>query len=72
MRTATNFDATLLSVKTELVEKYYAIASARKKGRNVDEPFNADSNLIDILDDNNVSEFLTPFQANKILDKLVP
>lgn len=72
MRTAANFDATLLAVKENFVEKYYAIAAARKRGRNIEEPFNADANLIDLLDDNNISEFLTDYQANKILDKLVP
>lgn len=72
MRTEQAFDTTFLAVKTTFVENMYMLANARKRGKNIQEPFNADVNLINILDDNDISQFLTVQQSNKILDKLVP
>ena len=71
LRDTTQFDEQLLDVKTKFVEFYYGLANARKRGKNISEPFNVKTDLISILDDNEVSEIITDSEKNLILDDLI-
>jgi hypothetical protein len=71
MKTTELFDEQLLDVQIKLSERYYQIADARKKGKNLEEPFSANLCLMGTLLDNQINQFLTLQQSNLILDKLV-
>lgn len=70
-RTQSLFESQLLLVKEKFADKYYAIAAKRIKGVNSVEPFGVETNMINVLDDNEVSKFLTLFQRDMILDYLI-
>lgn len=71
LRDDNQFNEQLLDVKTKMVEFYYKMANARKRGKNTPEPFNVKTDLICILDDNEVSEIITDTEKNLILDDLI-
>ncbi len=71
LRGDNQFNEQLLDVKTTLVNFYYKLANARKRGKNIAEPFNVKTDLICILDDNEVSEIITDAEKNLILDDLI-
>jgi hypothetical protein len=71
MRTTTLFDSQLLNVKKEFTDRYYLMANFRQKGKILSDEFNVRANLIGMLEDNQVSPFLTVNESNIILDNLV-
>jgi hypothetical protein len=71
IRQQAEFDEQLLIVKRKITTEYYLIANKRKKGKIKDIPLNVKINLIGILEDNELGDFLTDLQKNTILDKLI-
>lgn len=71
IRQEAEFNEQLLVVKEKITTEYYSIANKRKKGKIKDVPLNVKINLIGILEDNELGNFLTDLQKNTILDKLI-
>lgn len=71
IRQEAEFNEQLLVVKEKITTEYYLIANKRKKGKIKDVPLNVKINLIGILEDNELGDFLTDLQKNTILDKLI-
>jgi len=71
IRTQTLFDQQLALVKERFTDTQYLIANKRKKGNIVNEKFSVYLNLIGILEDNELADFLTDLQKNLILDELI-
>lgn len=71
IRQQAEFDEQLLIVKEKFTTEYYLIANKRKKGKIIEVPFNVKINLIGILEDNELGNFLTDLEKNTILDKLI-
>ncbi len=71
IRQQTEFDEQLLIVKQKITDEYYLIANKRKKGKIIEVPLNVKINLIGILEDNELGDFLTDLEKNTILDKLI-
>lgn len=71
IRTQELFDQQLAQVKERFTGNQYLIANKRKKGNVVNEKFSVYLNLIGILEDNELGDFLTDLQKNLILDELI-
>lgn len=71
IRTQELFDQQLAQVKERFTDNQYLIANKRKKGNIVNEKFSVYLNLIGILEDNELGDFLTDLQKNLILDDLI-
>jgi hypothetical protein len=71
IRQEAEFNEQLLVVKQKITTDYYLIANKRKKGNIKEVPLNVKINLIGILEDNELGDFLTDLEKNTILDKLI-
>jgi hypothetical protein len=71
IRQEAEFNEQLSIVKKKITTDYYLIANKRKKGNIKDVTFNVKINLIGMLEDNKLGDFLTDLEKNTILDKLI-
>lgn len=70
-RSQTLFESQLALVKEKISLKYYGIATDRQLGVGSVESFNVNTNMVRVLEDNEISTFLTLSQRDLILDYLI-
>lgn len=70
-RNETTYSQQFHGVKQRFAQRQYEISRKRGRGVSVSEPFNLDTNLIAMLDDNETNEYLSPLERDLILDQLI-
>lgn len=70
-RTTSNRNATILNIKKQNVTNMLTGAANRQRGIGCAIPVNLYCPMISMLDDDTNFDLLTPFQSDRIIDKLI-